>query len=171
MPAPTPFLASISIDAVIEALGAFLSPFVGGAAIIRAQENRVAPPAAPYVELTEILQVPLETPINVDNGANAQTDITGPKRIDIQIDFRGPASGDWCTAVTTIYRSPYAPAQFPDGIKPLYCSDGHQMPLTTGEQQYETRWTVTASLQYNPTVSIPQQSANILAVNIMEASQ
>jgi hypothetical protein len=53
----------------------------------------------------------------------------------------------------------------------LYCSDGHQMPLTTGEQQYETRWTLTASLQYNPTVSIPQQSANTLAVNIMEASQ
>lgn len=171
MSPPLPFLPTISIDAVIEALGAFLSPFVGGAAIVRAQENRVAPPAAPYVELTELLQVPLETPVDVFNVANAQTDITGPKRIDIQIDFRGPASGDWCTAVTTIYRSPYAPAQFPAGIKPLYCSDGHQMPLTTAEQQYEGRWTLTASLQYNPTVSIPQDSANILAVNILEGTQ
>jgi hypothetical protein len=171
MPAPTPYLSSISIDAVIEALGAFLSPFVGGAEIIRGQENRVAPPAAPYVELTEILQVALETPIDVFNAANDQTDITGPKRIDIQIDFRGPAAGDWCTAVTTIYRSPYAPDQFPDGIRPLYCSDGHQTPLTTGEQQYEGRWTLTASLQYNPTVSIPQDSANILAVNILEGKQ
>lgn len=169
MPAPTPYLPSITIDAVIEALGAFLQPFVGAAQIIRAQVNRVPPPHDSYVLLTELLQVDLETPIDVDNGANAQTDITAPKRIDIQIDFYGPDSGDQCTAVKSIYRSAYAPAQFPDGIKPLYCSDGHQTPLITGEQQYESRWTITASLQYNPTVSIPQQSANILAVNILEA--
>jgi hypothetical protein len=165
----TPYLPSITIDAVIDALGAFLQPFCPGATIIRAQVNRVAPPPDPYVLLTEILQVDLETPIDVDNGANSQTDITAPKRIDIQVDFYGPSSGDQCTAVKSIYRSAYAPAQFPDGIKPLYCSDGHQTPLITGEQQWASRWTITASLQYNPTVSIPQQSANKLAANIMEA--
>ena len=172
MPTPTPYLPSLTIDVVIAALGAFLQPFIGtDTPIIRAQENRVPPPGvAGYVELTEILQVLLETPIDIGNGANSQTDITGPKRIDIQIDFRGPSAGDWCTAVETIFRSPYAVAQFASapGITPLYCSDGHQVPLTTGEQQYETRWTVTASLQYNPTVSVPQQSATALRVDVIE---
>src|ERR1035441_2657163 len=98
----TPYLPSITIDAVIDALGAFLQPFCPGATIIRAQVNRVAPPPDPYVLLTEILQVDLETPIDVDNGANSQTDITAPKRIDIQVDFYGPSSGDQCTAVKSI---------------------------------------------------------------------
>lgn len=162
------FIASIAIDAVIGALGQFLQPFVGDAPITRGQNNRTAMPVTGFVELTELLQVDLETPSTVDDGDTLTATITGPKRIDVQIDFFGAASGDWSTAVKTVYRSPYAPAQFPDGIKPLFCTDGHQGALVNAEQQYEARWTLTASLQYNPTVSIPSQSANKLAVNILE---
>lgn len=165
------YVVSIAVDAVIDALGAFLQPFCPGATIVRAQVNRVAPPESPFVELTEILQVDLETPAGANDKPNSQITVTSPKRIDIQVDFYGPLSGDQCAAVKGIFRTSYATAQFPAGIAPLYCSDGNQAPLITGEEQYETRWTLTASLQYNPTVSIPQQSANKLAVNIMEASQ
>lgn len=168
MPPPVPYVPSITIDAVMDALGAFLQPFVGAATIVRAQVNRVAPPSSPYVELTEILQVDLETPISASDPANSQVSMSAPKRIDIQVDFYGPSSGDYCTAVKSVFRSFYAPAQFPDGIAPLYCSDGHQVPLITGEEQYETRWTITASLQYNPVVVLPQQFGNKLAVNILE---
>lgn len=160
------FVSSIAVDAVIGALGSFLQPFVGSAPIVRGQNNRTSMPRSGFVELTEILQVDLETPNAVD--AAATTTITGPKRIDIQIDFFGASSGDWATAVKTVYRSPYAPAQFPDGIKPLYCSDAHQAALVNAEQQYEGRWTITASLQYNPAVVIPSQSATALVVNILE---
>jgi hypothetical protein len=123
-------------------------------------------PKSGFVELTELLQVPIETPTTVDAAASAS--ITGPTRIDIQVDFFGPAAGDQCKAINNVYRTAYAVAQFPVGIAPLYCSDGHQTSLINAEQQYESRWTLTASLQYNPTVSIPQQSANTLAVNILE---
>jgi hypothetical protein len=160
------YVVSIAVDAVIEALGAFLVPFVGAAQILRSQVNRVAMPPGAFVELTELLQVDLETPITVEDAASAS--ITGPKRIDIQIDFYGPDASDQCAAVKTVFRSQYAPAQFPAGIAPLYCSDGIQAPLINAEQQYESRWTLTASLQYNPTVIIPSQSANALAVNILE---
>lgn len=160
------YVVDIAVDAVIGALGKFLQPFVGNAPIVRGQNNRTPMPRGAFVELTELLQVDLETPIVKDAPASAS--ITGPKRIDIQIDFYGPAAGDQCAAVKGIYRSAYAVAQFPAGIAPLYCSDGHQAPLINAEQQYEGRWTLTASLQYNPTVSIPSQSANILAVNILE---
>lgn len=162
------YQASITIDAVITALIAFLNPFVTPAQIIRGQQNRVAPPRGPFVEVTELRQVDLETPIVTNDVPNAQVVVLGPKRIDIQIDFYGPASGDQCTAVKGVYRSYLATAAFPDGITPLYCTDGTQAPLLDAEEQYESRWTLTASLQYNSTVSIPLQFANNLALNIME---
>lgn len=162
-----PYVASIAVDAVMVALGAFLRPFMpAGAQIIRGQVNRTSPPPSPFVQIREILEVDLSTPV-VTNDA-AQINITSPTRIDIQIDFYGPSAGDYCKAVKGVFRSYYATAQFPANIQPLYCTDAHQSPLITAEQQYETRWTLTASLQYNPTVIVPQDYASALKVNILE---
>lgn len=169
MSAPTNYIPSILIDTVIEALGAFITPFVpDGTPITRAQVNRVAPPNSPFVELREILQVDLETPTSINGTEFQQSQITTPTRIDIQVDFYGPSAGDWCKAIKAVMRSQYAPAQFSASITPLYCSDGNQAPLITGEQQYENRWILTCSLQYNPDVYVPQQSATALAVNETE---
>jgi hypothetical protein len=161
------YVPSIAIDDVITALGTFLQPFVGSADIIRAEVNRVAPPVGPFVELTELMTVDLETP-HTWNHADQTTSIKGPARIDVQVDFYGPASGDWCRAVKGVFRTPYAASQFPCNIKPLYCSDGTQAPLMTGEEQYEVRWVLTASMQFNPVIIVPQQSADALAMNVVE---
>lgn len=167
--AATPYIPTILIDAVIEALGSFIQPFVGeDTPITRAQVNRVPPPLPAFVELREILEMDLETPAFVNNGEYQQAAITTPTRIDIQVDFYGPSAGDWCKAVKAVYRSVYAPSQFPTGMTSLFCSDGHQVPLVTGEEQYENRWVLTCSLQYNPDVFVPQQSATTLAVNVFE---
>jgi len=167
MPVPTQYVASIAIDDCIDALGAFLQPFLGGAPIVRAQVNRVATPPGAFIKLTELLQVPLETPSADYDGENQQISLTGPKRIDIQVDFYGPSSGDQCAAIETVYRTSYAASQFPAGIAPLYCSNGNQTPLITGEEQYASRWTLTASLQYNPAVVVPQQSATELTLHTL----
>lgn len=159
------YSVSITVDNVIDALADFLQPFVGTAEIVRAQANRVPMPQGPCVVLTELLQVDLETPSITDDPLVNQMAAASPKRIDIQIDFYGPSAGDWCAAVKGVYRTPYAPAQFADGVKPLYCSDGLQSPLVTGEQQWESRWTLTASLQYNPIVTVPQEFADVLVPN------
>ena len=162
------YAPSIAIDDVITALGAFLQPFVGTASIIRGQVNRVSMPASPFVELTEILSVDLETPSVTDDTVNQQNSFSSPKRFDIQIDFYGAQAGDYCAAVKSVFRTSYATAQFPANIQPLYCSDGNQSPLVTGEEQYETRWILTASLQYNPIVIVPQQSATQYDVTSIE---
>lgn len=166
--ASTPYVVSIAVDSVITALGAFLQPFCPGSQIIRGQQNRVPPPLDPFVKLTEIIQVDLETPIVTSQFANSQVLITGPKRIDIQIDFYGPTAGDLCSAVKGVYRTEYSVAQFPPGVAPLYCTDGHQAPLIDAEQQYEARWTMTASLQFNPAVYIPAQFATAWKMNIVD---
>ena len=168
MPAAVPYISSIAIDSVIDALKAFIQPFVGSNPIIRAQVNRVPMPLTGFVVLTELLEVDLETPSTELDSANDQLTITAPTQINVQVDFYGPSAGDQCKAVKTVFRSVYSPAQFPDGIKPLYCSDGLQSPLISGEEQWESRFTITASLQYNPVVVVPQQSANALSVNEFE---
>lgn len=159
------YSVSITVDNVIDALANFLQLFVGSAEIVRAQANRVPMPQGPCVVLTELLQVDLETPSIDALPLVNQATATGPKRIDIQIDFYGPSAGDWCAAVKGVYRTHYATSAFSDGVKPLYCSDGLQSPLVTGEQQWESRWTLTASLQYNPVVTVPQEYADVAVPN------
>ena len=169
MSAPAQYVASIALDTVFDALGAFIQPFVGTAQVIRAQVNRVAMPIGGFVELTEVASTDLEVPRSYYDGTNSQSDIIGPKRLMIQADFYGPQSGDWCAAVKTVWRTPYAVSQFPIGIAPLYCDDGHEMPLMTGEEQYLRRWVLSCSLQYNPIVIVPQQAASALKMNIVQA--
>jgi hypothetical protein len=170
MSAPAQYVPSIAIDSVFDALGAFIRPFVGSAQIVRAQVNRVAMPSGSFVELTEISSTDLEVPRQWYDGVNSQTDIIGPKRLMVQADFYGASAGDWCAAVKTVWRTPYAVAQFPAGIAPLWCDDGHESPLITGEEQYERRWILGMYLQYNPVVIVPQQSADILSMNIVDNS-
>lgn len=158
------YTVSLTIDNVIDALADFLQPFVGTAEIVRAQANRTPMPTTPCVVLTELLQVDLETPYITTDGLNNQITSKGRQRIDVQIDFYGPAAGNQCAAVKSVFRTPYCAAQFPDNIQPLYCGDCIQSPLITGEEQWQSRFTLTASLQYNPVVTLPQQFADTATV-------
>ena len=158
------YTSSITVDNVIAALGAFLTPFVPGASIVRAQGNRVSMPSNPCVILTELFQDDLSVPATDYRPDDDAADIEGPTQIDIQIDFYGVQAGEFCKTFKTAFRSHWAYTHFPTGIKPLYTSKGVQSPLITGEQQYESRWTLTASMQYNPVVTVPQDFADTLAV-------
>lgn len=158
------YSASVTVDQVIDALAAFLTPIVPGD-IVRAQVNRVALPAAPCAVLTEIMQVDLSIPVSDYQPLADTATISGPTRIDIQIDFYGSQAGEFCKITKSAFMTQWGYSQFPDNIKPLYTSDGIQAPLITGEKQYESRWTLTASLQYNPTVTVPQQFADVAYPN------
>ena len=158
------YTASITVDQVIDALAVFLAPFVPGAEVVRAQVNRVAMPPNPCVILTEMMQVDLTVPATDYQPDVDTATIYGPTRIDVQIDFYGAQAGEFCKTVKTAFRSHWGYEHFPANIKPLYTSDGMQSPFTTGEQQYESRWTMTASMQYNPTVTGPQDFADDLGV-------
>ena len=168
MAAPIEYVPSIAIDSVFDAIGTFLQPFVTPAQVIRAQVNRVAMPQGDFVELTEISNVDLEYPRQWYDTTNLQRDIIGPKRLAIQADFYGDSAGDWCAVVKTAWRTAWAVSQFPYGIAPLYCDDGSESPLITGEEQYKRRWTMMLQLQYNPILVVPQQSANVLKMNIVD---
>lgn len=151
---------SITIDNVVNALADFLEPLMpAGTQIVRAQVNRVAMPEPPCIVLIEMGQYDLATTRNtydIITGADFQRST----RIDVQIDFYDGQAGEMCNTVKTLLRSSYGPDNFPDNIKPLYCSDGIQAPLITGEEQYEARWTITASMQYNPVINVAAEQFN-----------
>ena len=159
------YSSSITVDQVIDALADFLAPFVPAAQIVRAQVNRVPMPSNPGIVLTELNQVDLSVPDTEYQPDDSTATIKGPTRIDVQIDFYGEQASEFCKTVKTAFRSHWGFSHFPANIKPLYTSDGIQAPLVTGEQQWEGRWTLTASLQYNPIVTVPQDFADVLVPN------
>jgi hypothetical protein len=163
------YAVSITIDNVIDALAAFIKPLVNDAPTIRAQVNRVPMPAGGFVLMTELNTSVLSVQRTVYDGDNDLAAHTSPKRVDVQLDFYGPAAGDWCNAVSGMVRTEYATSQFPDGIKPLYCNDALQAPMINGEDQYNSRWILTVSMQYNPVIEVPQQFADVVAVDTIEA--
>lgn len=175
------YIPDITTDAVITALIAFLQPFVGNwdgttinlndpTPIIRGEVNRVpmpgTTPAGPFVKVIETGRKNLDAPSQFQSTDPAvqQATVKNSKQLEVQIDFYGPNAGEWSAAVESVWRAPYGPDQFPDGMSPLYCSDARQLPLVTGEEQYEYRWALTGILEYNPDVIIPQQSATQLEV-------
>jgi len=155
------YTVSITTDAVVDALAAFVAPFLPGV-IVQSQINRVASPKPPFCLLTPVTIQNLSTTLGttlVTYQASQQTIIT-PVKIGIQIDFYGVNSADYCRAIVGLFRSEYAATQFSDGIKPLYCDDGHQTRFITSESQYEQRWIMMAYLQYNASIDVPVQTAN-----------
>lgn len=165
----TNYVSSISIDAVIDALAAFIAPFMQGGQVVRAQVNRVAMPLVPCAVLTELLEVDLSVPYEDYQPDDSTTTLHGRTRIDVQIDLYGAQAGELCQSIKTAFRTSWAYDKFPDSVKPLYTSDGVQSPLIAGEQQYESRWTITVSMQYNPQATVPQQFADTLTVSTLQA--
>jgi hypothetical protein len=159
------YSSDISVDQVIESLQAFVAQFMpANAHIVRGQVNRVPMPANPVAVLTELMQTDLEVPHTDYQPDDDTATIYGPSQINVQIDFYDRQAGEYCKAVKTAFRSAWGFGQFPANIKPLYTSDGNQSPLLTGEEQYESRWTITVYMQYNPTITVPQQFADELVV-------
>jgi hypothetical protein len=157
---------AIAICIEADALGDVVELFVNGADVIRAQVNRVPMPN-PCVVLTEINQIDLHVPRMDYTPDDDIATITGNAQINVQVDFYGINAGDWCKSVKSALRSQWAYGKFPAGINPLYTDDGRQSPLITGEQQYESRWSLTVALQYNPSVDVPQDFADVLSVDVL----
>lgn len=141
--------------------------------VVQGQQNRVPEPSADdYVVMVPLMRPRLSTasntytdttdPVGNPSGTNAATAST---EFVVQLDFHGPNSGDYAQMATTLFRDEYACEFFAAGAitaAPLYTSDPRQMPFINGEAQFEDRWTIDASIQINPTVTVPQSFAGTL---------
>lgn len=147
--------------------------------VVKGQQNRVPMPSGPnFIVLTPTGRAQLATtartyrpPVN-PAPATGTRDTQRQTRMDVQIDFYGPAASENVQIVTTLFRDMYG-CDFlrAHQCQPLYCSDPREMPLISGERQYIERWLLGATLQFNPTVSTSQQFADIVDVTLVEADR
>jgi len=165
------YQVNIVIDQVIDAIATFFTPFAQGAQIVRGNVNRVPMPGSPVIYLTELFSDDLSVPyIQFDADAELNN-LNSSLKLDVQVDFYGEIAAELCHAFRAAWRSPYSFDNFPENIKPLYCSQAMQHPLITGEKQYLNRFTTTAVLQYNTIIQLPQESALEVVPNLIQADK
>jgi hypothetical protein len=133
-----------------------------GIEVVIGQENRVSEPDADnFVIMWPTLRKRLATTLVTWNRTDPLLTSTESVRVDIQLDFHGADSTDNAQVFAALFWSPYATQFYAgSGMQPNYCSDGNQAPFINGEQQYEDRWTLTATFDANMSVQTPQQFAN-----------
>jgi hypothetical protein len=93
----------------------------------------------------------------------------------IQLDFHSASTsdaGDMARTVSTLFRDEFATTQFANqvphyDVTPLHADDAKQMPFINENQQFEWRWVVEARVEVNDVVTLPQQFAESLRVNLI----
>lgn len=161
----------MTVSAVYAKLRTFLQTYCVpmGTEVVQGLGNRVPAPRGAYAAMTALLQVQLATNERAHDSDDEEDTITQSRRIDVQLDFYGPLSGDWAAVAALLLRDPVGCAALTPACQPLYTTDARQIPTVTGEEQYQQRWSVTAVLQFHPSATLSQQSADTLAIDLIAA--
>jgi len=172
-----PTISDVCVDLI-----AFIQSVLGSSVpVVRGLGNRVpmpSPASAGFVVITPIYQARLAynedtytIPQGIPPASPTQLSVQMSTRIDIQIDCYGPNSGSWAAMLAALWKDEYA-CNLMHNCQPLYADDARMIPLIDAEAQYEERWSLTASAQYNPVVTPAQtfgDTADIDLVNVQEA--
>ncbi|KAK0332368.1 hypothetical protein LTR94_025170 [Friedmanniomyces endolithicus] len=154
---------SITEDQIMTGLRAFILdvlPKDQGIEVVQGQDNGVPMPSAgDFVVMTPARRQQLS------QTARAYDPDAGEK----ELDTYGPNASDYVQIITTLFRDEYGFNFFKArGLAPLYCDDGAQMPLVSGEQTYIQRWTMHGLLQANLAVTVNQEFADTLITTLRE---
>lgn len=112
-----------------------------------------------------------QTVVSTEIRAGVRFD-TSPQQLVFQVDVHGPSSWDNTQIFSNLFRSIYGvDALAASGLElaPLFCNEPKQLPFINAEDQVEDRWVIEATLQFNPVVSTPQQFADVLEIELIDA--
>ena len=157
---------------IFSSMRTFLLSFLpANTEVVQAQDNRVAMPKQGFVTMNNVGMDRIS--FNIDNyqAIDQGKTILTPFRYSLQLDFYGEYAQNWCAEAVSLFRDEYATEIFPSNIQPLYADDPMQIPLIDGEAQYEQRWKLVTSLQYNPILSLTQQSMVAVVIEIAPIDQ
>lgn len=168
-----PATVSITETQVLTVLRTFILSLVSldGDHVIRGLQNRAAMPAGDFIEITASLSAPLSTNVQTYTPSASTSQNERSTQATIQIDCYGVSAMDNANMLSMMLRSDYACQKFAASgldMQPLYANDAHQMPFTTGEDQYQERWIFDSVIQINPVVSVPQDFADSLEVGLID---
>lgn len=122
---------------------------------------------------TYVLSAAAGSPVASETMAAGARTVTQAQHLVMQLDVHGAdfaTAGTNAAMISTLFRDPYgydALVAVNPAVTPLHADEPRQMPFINAEQQYETRWVVEAHLEVNQSVTIPQQFADQLALNVV----
>jgi hypothetical protein len=165
------FSLSITEDQIMTGLRAFiLSVLPSGVEVIQGQDNQVPMPAgANFVVMTPAKREQLSQTEREYDPIGGTKSVARATSMQFQLDTYGDAASDNIQIITTLFRDDYGFQFFRAyGLAPLYCDDGQQMPLVSGEKTWITRWMMRGLLQADLAVSTDQQFASTLVTTLSE---
>lgn len=162
---------SLSEDEIMTGLRAFvLDVMPAGVEAIQGQDNFVTMPAGTdFVVMTPAQRVQMSQTTHAYDPVSGNQEIARSTSLHFHLDTYGPNASDNIQVLTTLFRDDYGFQFFaPYGLAPLYCDDGQQMPLVSGEKTYIQRWLMRGVLQTNLDVTVPVQYADTLDATIKQ---
>ncbi len=156
---------SLTEDQIMTGLRMFLLDVLpDGIEVIQGQDNFVQmPPGADFVLMTPARREQLSQTAHQYDPDQQEKEVGRSTSLHFQLDIYGPNGSDNTQIITTLFRDEYGFDFFKAyGLAPLYCNDGSQMPLISGEKTYIQRWMTRGVLQTNLSVTLPQQFADTL---------
>jgi hypothetical protein len=138
--------------------------------VVRGQDNRVPEPDADdFIVFWVMSRERLRTNVDTYDSVSTQN-VEQSGQITFQIDVHGPNSTDNAHVITTLFRDDFGYQSFTNSnsaITPLYADNPRQMPYASAEDQFEDRWVIDGVIQADQTVSISQQFADELELNLV----
>lgn len=166
---PANVTVSITIDDLMTALRGFLLSTTGVSEVIQAFSNDVAMPKGESIVMSDLGTRGLSTDTATYHSGAAQHSRSTQWRC--QIDIYGERSHDLATIIATLWRSNYGcndlQLRLP-GFQPLYSSEPRQMNFINSEAGYEQRYTLDLISNFRPIVTVPQDFATRLDLQLIE---
>jgi len=138
--------------------------------VVRGLGNDVSMPTGPFISMTATGMRRLATNRHIYTDLDPLVGTVANEQstaLEIQVDCYGPASADWANSVVTMWRDQYATNLLrPIGAAPLYAEDPRMMALENSSKNYEERWIVLLTLQYNPQTVTPMYFFDNLPISI-----
>jgi hypothetical protein len=177
-------VSDFAIAPNLQALYTALVPFVmlvtglDSAHVVQGLPNRAAMPSNGFVSMQAIFRKRLRTNLHTQSAPPTSATLEEGVELTVQMDCYGPQSTgagdgaeDWATILSATLRDQYGCAALAPTLQPLYADEARMIPLTDGEEQYEERWNLDAHFQYNPLITIPQQSADVLTLGLVDVDE
>ncbi|GAA3686363.1 MULTISPECIES: phage neck terminator protein [Acetobacter] len=138
--------------------------------VVQGQQNRVAPPLAPFITMTLVERTRLAT--NSWSYTPTTREVREPVKLGVQLGVFGCGAGSYVQTIAALWRDPQAGAFFmglPFPLAPLDVEAPIQSGFRDAEHQYEENWTVTLHMQVTFSLSIAQDFATTLSVIALSA--
>ena len=163
---------SITQSAIFTAVRAYILGLIT-CEVVDGLDNGVPMPLNPFIAITALYAKRVSTNINSTSDPTPTTGAVNHEdhvEYAIQIDCYGPLSSDWASIICALWRDEYAVIAMAPACVPLYADDPKMIPAVDAEQNFEQRWLIEASVQYNPVVQTPMQFFTAATVNLVDVA-